>query len=121
MFWGYQRRGWVSRQLLCPTGQFIRWSAARRDEGRYAPLSSTVPVNRGATRVLGLVVRSSTPVSSGRSGAVSVRTVAATAPAVVWLFDVYASVRGPIWLERPPVIAHVGRESVSHELSNSAS
>ena len=87
----------MSGQLLCPTGQFIRWSTARRDEGRYAPMGSTVPVNGGMTGVLGLVVRSSTPMSNGRSGAVSLRTTA-TVPVVVWLFYVDAGVRGLVWL-----------------------
>ena len=85
----------MSGQLLCPTGPFVRWPAARRDEGRYATVDSTVPVNRGTTGFLGLVVCSPTPVSGGRSGAVTTRTAAVST--VLWLFYVHTGVRGLIW------------------------
>ena len=96
MFWGYQRRGVASGHLLCPTGPFVRWPAARRDEGRYATVDSTVPVNRGTTGVLGLVVCSSIPMNSGGPSAIPMRTVATSV--VMRLFYVDAGVRGLIWL-----------------------
>ena len=67
---------------------------------------------------LGIVtVGATVPVNSGGSRAVTLGLMTATARVgVMWPIYLYARVWGLVWLKRPPIVAHVGREFVSHEL-----